>query len=251
MGSHGEEVIAVTPEAVGAGYVLRNAATFPKALTKIAVDEGGHAALLVGDDHDLRVFHVDAWRTQILLDPEHRTFAREVVQQYLLPRGFVTLAFTRDARHIVVVDAANVVTLLDRAGNIAWRSEAEPPDPSPDWRCHGSEATDEGALVRVEARWWRHLYTEPDGNPVDEARSTTTRFEKQGGRVSRAEGPPASAVTPVARLVRGYASTVTVGDETLQLDPRFGAPRSIAVSSDARRILVGTEERYLLLLERG
>jgi hypothetical protein len=120
------------PQAVGAGYSLRKAARFPKALTKIAIDDGGHAALLVRDDNNLRVFDVDGWHTQLLLDPKHEHFARESAERHLLPRGLVTLAFTHDAGHIVVVvDALSAVTLMDRAGNIVWRTEAEPPAAQP------------------------------------------------------------------------------------------------------------------------
>ena len=64
------------PEPAGAGYSVRKAARFPKALTRIAIDDGGHAALLVRDDNNLRALSFEGVANLALVQKQPKCAAR-------------------------------------------------------------------------------------------------------------------------------------------------------------------------------
>jgi hypothetical protein len=127
-----------------------------------------------------------------------------------------------------------------------------------DWEWRGSEAYDDGDVVRVIGSWTRHVETEPDGYPVFDDLFTTTKLNPRTGEILSEEThgihplrDDPKRVAPDISCTFGSRSGVRVRDERLALDETFGEAAIVSVTPDERRMLVATDKAWLLLLQRA
>jgi hypothetical protein len=250
-----EETVTIE-QPVGAGYALRRAARFASSLKSVAIDREARAALVVCGNGDLVVLDLDALRVERLLDDPPELITRLAEGR---SEGDITLAFARDAQRIAVVDDTHAVTLFERLGALVWkRALPTPPplnEPRPlgDWYWKGAEVLDEGGVLRVNATWAHDKDREPDGYYVTDYVTIAFELAMDTGDILAQEERWLRVQSGPKRIVFvGYERppTIFVCGAPLELGDRYGAVRAMVVTRDAARIVVTTDARWLLVLER-
>lgn len=231
-------------------------------VTRVAWDPSRHAALVMRSDGDLRLWDVERWCTERVVDPDRRLVARTPPLPDGTPRWAyrveqVAMCFAPDGRRLVFCDSEARVTAIDREGAPIWAKALEPPGGAgPRWRYDAASISDDGRAVRARVTWRRELGREPDGTPIVEDRSVDVMLDARTGAVTSsgeverpAGAPEGGAPPPRIRLQLGAREGVYVADELVEIDPLLGTPTGVFPSADESTLLVATRGGALLRLD--
>lgn len=242
-------------------WLAGHGATAP-AITRVAWDPTGRAALVLRMDGDLRLWDVASWRTARVIDPERalvrRSWGPGAAAHPAIGVEHVTMAFSRDGERLLFVDSAATVTAMTREGERLWaRTLAPPPSWRSGWNWNTGHATDEGEAICVDGWWMTTPVTEPDGTASSDDRRTITRLDPADGsiravdEVSTDDGLRVAHPRPRFQRVSGATDRVFVDGEMLAIHPLLGGADGVYPSPDESILLVPTRAGLLLRFDRA
>ncbi len=206
----------------------------------------GLPAVVAKYDGDLRLWDVEAWKTDRVLDCANVFLPGQ-------PRTKVQNATPSADGERVYVPHGSWVTALDRANGAVWHQQIDPgPTVPPGYGLASVRLDEDGTTLRISASW-QIVIGQPDGTAEVEGCATTITLDARTGAIlAQGDGAPTRPYAlPNIYAVRGDAPHIAVHGQKLELDPWLGTAEFLSVAPDESRLLVATSGGLLLRLDRA